>query len=120
MFEMTRPPKFPGFEKCIKMMRSTNGSISEEGFGRLESKAADYLPQLIAAFWDEDNKKMHFWLIELIGAANSPSAMSFLVERLSDDSESIRYWAAVGLRKLNTKEARIALRQAGLPVKTEC
>ena len=115
---MTKSPRFPGFERCLKMMRSSNGSVREDGFGWLEDRAAEYLPQLIAAFWDEDNALIRPWLMELIGDAQSSAAMPFLVERLRDDDESIRDWAIRGLRQLDTKESRTALWRAGLAART--
>jgi HEAT repeat protein len=111
---MTKRTRFPGFERCLKMMRHSNPAINEEGFGLLEPRAAEYLPQLIAAFWDEGNGVSRGWLMELIGTATSPAALPFLLERLHDDNESIRDWAGWGLRELNTKEARTALWRAGL------
>jgi HEAT repeat protein len=100
------------------MMRNSNGSVSEDGFGALAERAAEYLPQLIAAFWDDDNAKIRGWLVELIGDAKSPAALPFLLERLNDENESLRDWAVWGLRQLDTKESRTALWQAGLAAKT--
>ena len=111
---MTKRSGFPGFERCVKMMRHSNPAVNEEGFGWLEPRAAEYLSQLIAAFWNEDNAKIQYWLTELIGAAKSPDAMPFLLERLRDEDEAIRDGAVRGLRLLNTKEARTALWRAGL------
>jgi HEAT repeat protein len=112
---MTKKRRFPGFEQCLKMMRSSNGSVSEEGFGWLAERAAEYVPQFIAAFWDDDNAALRPWLMELIGDAKSPAALPFLLERLNDENESIRDWAVRGLRHLDTKEARTALWRAGVP-----
>jgi HEAT repeat protein len=111
---MTKSNRFPGFERCLKMMRHSNPAVNEEGFGLLGPHAAEYLPQLIAAFWDEDNAGIRDWLVELIGEAKAPAAMPFLLECLHDDDESVRNFAMHGLRQLNTKEARTALWQAGL------
>jgi HEAT repeat protein len=110
---MTKGIRFPGFERCLKMMRHS-GEVSEEGFGLLLPHAAKYLPQLIAAFWDDDNAGIRDWLVELVGEAKSPAAMPFLIERLDDDDESVRDMAVSMLRKLNTKEARTVLWQKGL------
>lgn len=111
---MTKSGRFPGFERCLKMMRSSNGSVREEGFGWLAERAAEYLPQLIAAFWDEDNAGIRGWLVELIGEAKSAAAMPFLIEHLRDEDESIRSWATWALKRLDTKDARRALWQAGI------
>jgi len=110
---MKKGAGFPGFDKCLQIMRSSNGDTSESGFGWIDDRAAEFVPQLIAAFWDDDNARIQGWLIELIGDATSPAAMPFLLERLHDDDELIRDWAILGLRQLNTKEARTALWRSG-------
>ena len=42
--------RFPGFEKCLAMMRSRNPVEREEGFGVLLPEAKRFVPELIAAF----------------------------------------------------------------------
>jgi HEAT repeat protein len=111
---MTKNHRFPGFERCLKMMRHSNPAINEEGYGLLAPRATKFLSQLIASFWDEDNAAIRGWLVELVAAAQSPAALPFLVERLGDPNECVRDFAIYGLRQLNTKEARTALWQAGL------
>ena len=98
------------------MMRSSNGGVSEDGFGWLAERAAELVPQLIAAFWNDDNAAIRLWLMELIGDATSPAALPFLLERLNDGNESVRDWAVRGLRQLDTKESRTALWRAGVSV----
>lgn len=101
----------------MKMIRHNNPAVNEEGFDWLKSRAAEYLPQLISAFWDEDNAVNRGWLMELIGAAKSPDALPFLLERLNDENESIRNWAVWGLQDLDSKESRTVLWRAGLALK---
>lgn len=57
---MAKRPSFPGFERCLQMMRNSRGSVSEEGFAALAEQAAKYVPQLVAAFWDDD-EPIHDW-----------------------------------------------------------
>lgn len=113
---MTKKVRFPGFERCLKMMRSSHGRMREEGFGWLADRAGTYLPQLIAAFWDDENAAIRGWLMELIGEAKSTAAMPFLIERLRDEDESIRSWAIWALKRLDTKDARTALWQARITI----
>jgi hypothetical protein len=87
---MARRPDFPGFEACLKMRHSSNGQVSEDGFGWLHQRAVEYLPQLIAAFWDEDHSQIQYRLVELICESGSPDAMPFILERLHDPDDRFR------------------------------
>jgi HEAT repeats len=65
------------------------------------------LDELIAEFVQEDHDHgLRCWLLELIGHARSPRALSVLTEQLHSDDESLRSWAAQGLKQLDTKAAR--------------
>ena len=55
---------------------------------------------------------MRRWLLELIGEARSPDALSLLVEQLYGSDESLRDWAVRGLEMLDTKPAREQLWRA--------
>ena len=108
------------FKEAMKMMRSRDGWTSEEGFQELRQHAKEYLPLLIAAYYDEDNARRQLWIIELIGYARSPDALPFLVEHLHSGDTGIRDWAIRGLQRLNTKEARTILWQAGIDKDATC
>lgn len=111
---MAKRPEFPGLQQCLKMLRHSNPQINEDGYGWLRSRAVELLPQLIAAYEDEQCNDIRGWLIELIGEAKSPTALPFLLERMNDENESIREWALIGLRHLDTRESRTALWRLGL------
>jgi hypothetical protein len=70
--------------------------------------------ELVTEFTEERDHGLRCWLLELIGEAKSAEAFDFLVGQLDSDDESFRYWAAVGLKVLNTKEARKLLWERGL------
>jgi hypothetical protein len=106
---MATRPTFPGFNRCLNMMHSSNGSVTEEGFGWLQERTAAYLPQHITAIWDEDTGVDRGWRMELIGDATSTAALPCLLERLSGEHECIGGWAVHGLRQLGTKESCPAL-----------
>jgi hypothetical protein len=108
----TKKLKFPGFDACMHMMRKRNAYIQEEGFHALRPHAAEFLPQLIEAFHSEEDRGLRCWLLELIGEARSTEAFPILQGQLTGDNESFRYWAIVGLKQLDTKEARKALWEA--------
>ena len=99
--------RFPGFKRCMAMMRKHNPQTQEDGFYFLHSRANEYIDELIIEFRDETkNFGLRWWLLELIGEARSPKAFDVLVQYLDAEDESLRFWAIRGLEKLNTKEAR--------------
>jgi hypothetical protein len=104
--------KFPGFQKCMAMMRKHNPERQEDGFHWLLPHAGEFVHQLIAEFGKEKGHGLRCWLIELIGSAKSPDAFEFLAGLLRSDDEGFRFWAIAGLKKLGTKEARTLLWQA--------
>src|SRR5687767_10911182 len=50
---MTRPPQFPGYKKCLALMRKHNPQLREDGFHALLPHAADHLAELIREFHTE-------------------------------------------------------------------
>jgi hypothetical protein len=104
--------KFPGFKKCLAMMRQRDPQIQEEGFHWLLSHAGDYVPELIEEFGKEKAPGLRCWLLELIGSAKSPAAFDVLKEQLRSQDDRLRYWAIWGLKKLGSKDARTLLWQA--------
>jgi hypothetical protein len=105
--------QFPGFDACMRMMRRASPQLQEDGFHYLLPYAADYVQQLIAEFNVERDHGLRCWLLDLIGQSRSPEAFQFLVENLRNDDERFRSLAVEGLRRLNTKEARRVLWEAG-------
>ena len=90
-------------------MRSRDPVTREEGFGALEQRAAEFLPQLSDELERESDHGLRCWLLELIGHSGSPDALPILVRYLHHDDESLREWAARGLKDLGTRECRKAL-----------
>lgn len=101
--------KFPGFKRCMEMMRSRNPGTSEDGFHWLRAEASDHVQELIEAFQAEEEFGLRCWLVELIDAAKSEAAFEFLADQLRGDNWRIRYRAMQGLKHLDTKEARTLL-----------
>ena len=104
--------KFPGFDKCLQMMRSHDGEMREDGFWWIEQHASQCVSELVAAFGDEENAGLRSGLIELIAAAKSPNAFHFLATQLRSSDWVLRRYAIVGLKNLDTKEARTLLWEA--------
>ena len=101
--------KFPGFNKCMEMMRDRNPGTSEEGFHWLLAEASGQVQELIEAFHTEEDFGIRCWLLELVDAAKSEAAFEFLADQLRGDDWQIRYRAMQGLKHLDTKAARTLL-----------
>lgn len=94
-------------------MRRHDPQAQEDGFALLASHAGEHVDDLIAEFGRErDDPGLRRWLLELVAAARSPTALPLLVEQLSSDDESLREWARTGLELLGTKQARHELWRA--------
>ena len=104
--------KFPGFKKCMSMMRKRAPQTQEDGFHWLLPHAGEHVHELIEEFDKEEDHGLRCWLLELIGSAKSPEAFEFLASQLRSDDQHFRLWAIWGLKNLSTKEARTLLWQA--------
>lgn len=98
--------KFPGFDKCMAMMRSRDPLSQENGFHWLEPHADKYVNELIKELEHEETQGLRTWLRELIAGSKSADAFSFFAEQLRSNDWRARKWAIVGLKNLDTKEAR--------------
>lgn len=113
---MTRHHQLPGYKACIKMLRSRSGAVKEDGYYLLETRAAEFLDRFIADLdvEVEAGGEIRNQLIQLIGLARSPRAVPTLAKYLQSRDPDLRFWAAVGLERLGTKEAMHLLWHAGL------
>jgi hypothetical protein len=104
--------KFPGFETCIKMMRGEvkmpNLMVPEfdEAFEVLRSRAGEYVDELVDVFYREENARIRWAIIELLGEARSVKALPVFAEALRGSDRELWSWAIYGLTDLNTHEAR--------------
>lgn len=91
-------------------MRRRDPQAREDGFQLLLPAAAEHLDELMTAFADETHDHgLRCWLLELIGEARSPQALSLLESQLHGQDHALRMWAVSGLKQLDTKQARRAL-----------
>ncbi|WP_412735990.1 HEAT repeat domain-containing protein [Krasilnikovia sp. MM14-A1259] len=101
------------FEQAMYLMRRHDPQAMEDGFHLLLPHAAEHIDELIAEFAElEPSDRLRFWLIQLIGEGRSPQALPLFADLLYSDDESLRFWAARGLEKLDTKPARHELWKA--------
>jgi hypothetical protein len=104
--------RFPGFAKCMELMRKHNPQLQEEGFAILRPHAHEYVDELIEEFGRETDLGLRCWILELLGEAKSPSAFPLFIDVLLGNEENLWSWAIRGLHKLNSKQARQALWEA--------
>jgi HEAT repeat protein len=110
---MEKQQRFPGFQKCMQMMRKRDAQVQEDGFHWLRPHAAEFVEELIAEFRGETKDfGLRCWLVELIGEARDPRAIPLIVELLAADDERLRNRAVTALRLMNTPEARRILFEA--------
>ncbi|MEU7612859.1 HEAT repeat domain-containing protein [Micromonospora sp. NPDC049204] len=100
------------FQQAMRLMRSNDAQTQEDGFHQLRPHVAQHLDELIVEFDRETDHGLRCWLLELIGDARAEQALPVLVDQLHGDDESLRDWAARGLERLDTKQARRELYQA--------
>ena len=101
------------FDEALHLMRKHNPELQETGFGMLQAHAPEYVDRLIAEFHAEPDYGTACWLLELIGDAKSPLAIPLFQTYLQHDNNSLHFWAVTGLKKLDTKETRRLLWEAG-------
>ena len=63
--------RFPGFKKCMAMMKKGRGQTMEDGFHWLLPHATEHVHELIEAFGKEKNHGLRSSILELIASANS-------------------------------------------------
>ena len=103
---------FPGFRECLAMMHKHDPQIQEDGFHALLPHAAEYVPELMIAFQQEQEHGLKCWLLESLAEAKSLEAMPMFIEYLYGDDESLQTWAAYGLYRIDNKDTLRMLYEA--------
>ena len=106
-------PIFPGVQTCVELLqgRNVHGSYLDSVLYDLELHAATYVDELIQAFRAEQDDRVRVLLLAVMAETGLPAFMPLFIENLHADDE-VRYWAVVGLKQIDTKEARRALWEA--------
>lgn len=94
--------KFPGVDICFDMMAKKRApALNEEGFYWLKDHATEHIEKIIREFENPRDNLPRFWLLELIAAANTPSAAAYLVEYAKyGESMRLRRWSVRFLYKM--------------------
>jgi hypothetical protein len=100
------------FRRAMALMQRADPQVREDGFGMLRAHADDHLDDLMAEFHQQSDHGLRCWLLELIGEARDERALPLLADQINNPDEALRSWAASGLTKLDTRQARKLLYQA--------
>ena len=101
--------KFPGFEKCMAMMRRRNAAIQEDGYHWLLPRSREFVPELVREYSAEQDQGLRCWLLELLAEARAPELLDLFRGALHDGHEGVQDRGVMGRRKLDTAEARSVL-----------
>lgn len=106
---------FPGVGECIRLLKrsNVNGTWVDIICEELTAHAGENAVELIAAVHSETEEGVKVLLLAALAEAGLPEAIPVLAENLASAQDLLRHWAEVGLRKVNTKEARTILWQHG-------
>ncbi len=113
--EMSRQQEPRTFQTAFAMMQSRNPQTAEDGFGFIEARAHEHVDELLAALGEREasgDTELRGWLLELLSEAADARALP-VFRRYLNDAE-YRTWAVRGLQRLNTKDARQLLWEAGV------
>ncbi len=107
-------PSFPGVQACVDLLHQSNvqGAYLDALVADLEAHAVEHSDELIAAFQTKADMRVQSLLLAALAQARTHDAFRIFVEHLTGPDENLRTWAAYGLYRLDTKEARRALWQA--------
>lgn len=107
-------PRDLKFEECLALMRKRDPQLAEDGFHYLLPRVRAHLPELMQIFQTEESHAVRCWILELIGEARSMDAFPLLCKEAVSEDESFQNWGIIGLKLLDTKDARRFLFQNDL------
>ncbi len=93
------------FNECIKMLRSNDQMIYEDGYHWLQGDLDKYIEELIQLMLNEENPDMKSKFVELLGNSQNPIVIPYLEAELKNPHEDVRSWAYSSLRYFENSEA---------------
>jgi HEAT repeat protein len=107
-------PHFPGIAACRDMLHRNNiqGAYLDAIIADLEHHVADQYDELIQAIEQEQDARVRRILFAALVHQPSDDAITLCRHFLTGPDEHLRTYAAQGLARLNTKQARQILWQA--------
>lgn len=112
MYELS---EYPGFERCVEMIRDPDALLFETGFWWLVDRAPEHTAELIALVRGEADPFTRGKFVELLGATHAPEALPVLAAELEHPDPHVREWALLALDDLGVPgaaELAAAYRQA--------
>jgi len=108
-------PKFPGVKVCVDLLRrrNVNGAyLDGVMFDLAEHVAGAGTGELVEVFRAESDDRVQGLILSILAETASPADLALFIETLAGANADHRQWAAVGLHKLDTPEARRVLWEA--------
>lgn len=107
-------PQFPGVPTCVDLLHrvEVTGSYLESVLLDLRDHAASHIDELLVAFKAESDDRVRRLVLAEIAEVGAPQALRLFIDTLVSPDEDLRVWAARGLYRLNTAEAKAALQAA--------
>ena len=108
-------PKFPGVGVCVDLLhrRNVHGAYLDGVMMDLaEHVSALGTAELVEAYRAETDDHVQGLILSILAETAAPTDLALFVEALAGVNADHRLWAAVGLHKIDTPEARRALWEA--------
>ena len=108
-------PRFPGVAETVRVLKlgGTRGGYLDVVLLDLREHASDVLTELTDAVDEESDQRVRALIIGELAESADHRLVGFFERLLDDPNESVAHWAEVGLRHIDTKDARRALFQRG-------
>jgi hypothetical protein len=107
-------PRFPGVAECARLIRAGQArrAWADIIVHELAAHAAECLPELIAAFREDQDVGVRLYVMMALDIARPPGAVGFLAEVLRAGDPRYTSYAETALAGIGTAEARTALWEA--------
>jgi hypothetical protein len=104
---------FPGFDKCIEWIRSTDPMIYENGYHLLLLEVHNYGDKIVELIKEEKKPRIKARFVELLGLCKDSKYIPVFEELLRDSGHDTVAWALTSLESLDRgKEIANKFRQA--------
>jgi hypothetical protein len=95
----------PGFNECIKMIRSADPMIYEDGYQWLQGYLDTCIDELVLLMLNEEQPDMRARFVEIIGNSKMSKVIPYLEAELKNPHDEVRSWAYSSLCYFENSEA---------------
>jgi hypothetical protein len=104
-------PRFPGVVETVRLLKlpGTRGGYLEAILADLGEHLPEVLDEVTRAFDEETDERVRALLVGQLAETGDRRLVGFFARLLSDENQSVAYWAEAGLQQIDTKAARQVL-----------